>query len=171
MNRLSCVLVLALAAVGCADDDRLSVLGELTVDVDGTPSGFEFAQRTHLVDDDIVAEDGPLAGHCRFGRDSEGDSVLSVALERPGVNPEGANIKRFQARISLTDAVEDEVFVELGLGDHVGTTASDDCTVTVDYADREDEHAGVLLDCVLQGPEASTAHVSGELYYAGCDDD
>ena len=164
MRRIAPAFAL-LAALGCADDGGLSVTGSVQIeDAAGTTTGFDFVQRTNLVEEDLAHRDESLfAGHCRIGTDAEGLQVVSVGLTRPA-SGEGIQLERF--RLRFPEAGDATVEATLG-GSGFQGTAGASCLAELEYAQRGDGLVGADFDCTLEGGDAPV-QATGELHFAGC---
>lgn len=166
---MRCIIVLALGAVACGGSDHLSVRGDVAVQApDGTPTGFEFARDTRLVDEDFAGEETSLiAGRCRVGRDASGQELVSLAVSRPGAPAVGAQLRRVALQLA-TDGSGGSLEADLGGELYQAVAGAGGCVAELAYVDRDDGLVGVTFDCALTGP-GGEATASGELYFEGCD--
>ncbi len=171
MTRVSFSLVALLLALGsgCADDPHLSVLGNVEIEVDGSTTGFEFAQQTNLIEEDLLEPGETLfAGHCRIGETEEGRFV-SVALVRPDAASEGIQAERFRIRMPVDGGTRgSRVEALLGGTDFSATLDDAGCDVTVDYVSSDDAIAGLTFDCTMRDADNVAARAVGELHYGAC---
>lgn len=156
------VISLALLGLACGGNDGLVVRGEVSVDIDGTPTGFVFERPTALLEADLAEPtDSRLRGSCRIARDEAGGDVVAMSIERAPGAREGVEIERFFVRAGSSTQVE----ARLGADRFA---AGSRCDVALDYVIRRDAIAGVTFDCDLAGPAGATARATGELAFEGC---
>jgi len=163
---LPCLALLA-GLAGCADDDpaRLKVRGSALVELDGTRSGFEFADDT-LLEDDRVGRYDRQAGHCTIDRGETGEvDILSVGVSLPTDAPVmGEGVRSLTVRI---EGIAGKVTAQMGDVEFVGDSGPG-CTVIESYLDREGGVAGVEVSCELADADGRTAGATAELHFAGC---
>ena len=149
------LLASLLLAFACADDG-LTVRGDVAIDADGTPTGFEFVETTKLVDLGYEDSETRMAGKCVLD-----DAGASFLLQAPGAPPEGVGLYRFEVDVPT----EGVATVTAQLGDATfGATEGEACSIGLLY--RDDDVAAVELDCTLEGP--SPASATAELHFGGC---
>ncbi len=161
------IFLSVLGVAACGGSDHLSVSGEVVVQADGTPTGFEFARVTRLVDEDFASPGTSLiAGRCRVGTNADGSEVVSLAVSRPGAPAEGVQLRR----VSLQLVTDGGGTFEADLGGDLyrGVVGTATCSADLSYVERHDGLVGVVFDCVVAGPRGE-ATARGELHYEGCD--
>lgn len=154
-----------LLAFACGGDDGLTVSGQVAVDADGTPTGFDFVETTKLVD--LTHEEDSrtvMAGSCFVEEGSLND--VTVVLQAPGEAPEGVGLHRFEATIPF-EGTRGYASARLG-SDVYEATLEEACSWEVVYRDGGDRAIGLELDCELTGPGAASAGVQAELHFTGC---
>jgi hypothetical protein len=163
---LFCLLGLGLTACGHDHDAHLAVRGSATVDLDGTESGFEFADDM-LLEDDRIGRYDRIAGHCAIDRGAAGEpDVVSLSLSRPDGSTSGGEGVR-----SLVFRLEGEsTKVTAMMGDtEFSADGGAACTVTELYRDDHERIFGLESDCAVSDDAGRTAQVVADLHYAGCD--
>lgn len=154
-----------LLAFACGGDDGLTVSGQVAVDADGTPTGFDFVERTKLVDLTYEEDSGTvMAGACVIDTGIDGPTTLT--LQAPGAPPEGLGLHRFQLVYSPVTGTL--VSAQLGTDDYSAVDGAADCFADVLYRDDDDRTVGVEVDCELTGPGGATASVVSDLHFNGC---
>jgi hypothetical protein len=154
-----------LLTLACGGDDGLAVTGDVTVDADGTPTGFEFVETTKLLDLTYEEDSGTvMAGRCVV-QDGVDDSV-TLTLQAPGEPPEGVGLHRFQ--VTFTDVLPGSVQAQLGTDDYTGMVGGGSCSGSILYRDDDDRAVGAEVDCELTGPDAATASLTADLHFTGC---
>jgi hypothetical protein len=157
------LLASLLFSSACGDDEPLTVRGDVAVDADGTPTGFEFVDTTRLVDlAPGESSDPAMAGSCILRVD---DAVV-VSLQAPGEPPEGVGLYRVD--LTVWEERDPMVFAQLG-AEQYGAEGGGGCESEILYRSDEDASAGVTVDCLLTtGPDGETAELSAELHFGGC---
>ena len=152
------LLILVAVSAGCGDDEGLRASGYVHVDVDGTPTGFEFAEEAQLVD--LALDEAPgglIAGECILG-----GSGTTVVVQAPGSAPEGVGIHRLEAHFA--DDPSMRIAVQLGSETYEGVDAGD-CTGT---AVREEDEFELAVSCTVASASGATAQIEAVLEVEGC---
>jgi len=150
-----------LFAFACGGDDGLTVSGQVAIDADGTPTGFDFVERTKLVDLTYEEDSGTvMAGACVI--DAGIDGPVNLTLQAPGAAPEGVGLYRFELVQSPVTGMW--VTAQLGSDEYSNST----CSGRILYRDDDDRTVGVEVDCELSGPDGATAMVVSDLHFNGC---
>ena len=167
-SRLLVPFALIAVLAGCADDDpaRLKVRGAATVALDGTSSGFDFADDV-LLEDDRVGRYDRVAGHCVVSRGATGEpDILTVGLTVPDSAPVmGEGVRSIEIRVEGPGVAK--VTAMMGETEFTGDAGAT-CTVTELYRRADEGVAGLEADCEIADATGRTAQASADLHFAGC---
>lgn len=159
MRRLA-PLALALASLvtGCNGSSGLTVVGEVTVDAAGTPTGFRFPQAVRL---DGAAPAGSVTGSCTATRLS-GSNDYGVVVDLYGPDSAEGVAVRSITFMTRSDAQESAtVEAELGSTSYRGT-----CTVSIPRV------SGDMVEIETSGcsiaSDTTSATVDATLHFEGC---
>ncbi len=151
-----------LLAFACGDDQGLTIAGQITVDADGTMTGFEFPEETRLVDLALEEDTGTrLAGSCTV----TGDDV-AILVRAPGEPPEGLGLHRFELSLPA-EGSSGFVIAQLGTDEY---SAALGASCSAEILEREDGGKEVELtaDCALEGPDSASATLMADFEIEGC---
>lgn len=151
---------LGLAAAGCNGSAGLTAVGSATVDVAGTPSGFNFAQPARL---DGAAPAGAITGACTITRTvSAGVTTYGVVADL--FKPSGVDGQAVRS-ISLmgrSDSTNGTVEAEIGTDAYRGT-----CPLRLEYMPDSGEAHFLAQSCTLtSGAASATAEI--DMAFSGC---
>lgn len=152
--------VLALAACGGGGNSYTSVGGDVRIEVDGTPTGFTFAQDTRLEDPRVARDDGRIAGFCAF-YDGE---VVSVGLARTvNTPPEGIEVREVEAQLRPEGGT-----VSALLGDTQFSATHAECS-TWEYMKIGEAIVAIALECELADAGGQLASLTMDVDFEGCE--
>ena len=151
---------LGLIAAGCNGSAGLTAIGTATVDVAGTPSGFNFAQPARL---DGAAPAGAITGSCTITRTvTEGIATYGVVAELFKPTGVDGNAVRSITLMGRSDSTTGTIEAEIGTGDYRGS-----CPLTLEYMPNSGEARFVANNCtVVRGAESATVNV--DMSFQGC---
>ena len=153
MRTLLLASLLALLAVGCADD-ALAVSGSVELSGDAIETGFDFASEINLADDRVSQE--VFSGHCVITDDDVNDvESVELAIRRPG---SADGLERFALEATAGGDASLEFETDSG-------AFRTDCDVETLYLDDDCGTYGVAFDCAIDGATSGR----GELHFVGCD--
>lgn len=153
------LLTLLVGVVGCAEEEGLTVRGDVSVTLEDATTGFLFPQVRRLAIDAAAIEPGVLAGRCLF---DDGTGSLVVSVSKTG-ELEGNAMRAFTVEFPVDSMPL--VTVELASGDFIGT----DCSPQLLYRDDVNGSVGVdVAPCTVISSELTEAIVVADLHFGGC---
>ena len=151
---------LGLIAVGCNGSAGLTAIGSATVDVAGTPSGFNFAQPARL---DGAAPAGAITGACTITRTvREGVATYGVVADLFKPTGVDGDAVRSITLMGRSDSATGTIEAEIGTNAYRGS-----CPLSLEYMPNSGEARFVANGCAINSG-ASTATVNVDMSFQGC---
>lgn len=151
-----------LFAFACGNDDGLTISGQITVDAEGTMTGFEFPEETRLVDLALEEDTGTqLAGSCRVVGDD-----ATIVVGAPGEPPAGLGLHRVELSIPA-EGSGGFAIAQLGTDEYSAALGAD-CSIESLELDDDGGEVYLSLVCALEGPDAANATLDAAFELEGC---